>query len=71
MKEPTATSDASLVRGYAWHIYPDPASPGALAGDSPFNTGDPRSRPAAARAPARCGRALDRLRQGSDTTESG
>jgi len=42
MKEPTATSDASLVRGYAWHIYPDPASPGALAGDSPFSTGDPR-----------------------------
>jgi hypothetical protein len=42
MKEPTATSDASLVRGYAWHIYPDPATPGALAGDSPFNAGDPR-----------------------------
>ena len=43
MKEPTATSDASLVRGYAWHIYPEPASPGsALAGDSPFRRGDPR-----------------------------
>lgn len=42
MKESIASSDASLVRGYAWHVYPDPGSPGALAGDSPFNTGDPR-----------------------------
>jgi len=34
------TGSASLVRGYAWHVYPDPASSGALAGDSPLNPGD-------------------------------
>jgi hypothetical protein len=33
------TGEASLVRGYAWHVYPDPASAGALAGDSPFGSG--------------------------------
>ena len=42
MKDATVTSDSALIRGYAWHIYPDPATPGALSGDSPFNTGDPR-----------------------------
>lgn len=39
-KSDIRTGSASLVRGYAWHVYPDPASPGALAGDSPFSTGD-------------------------------
>jgi hypothetical protein len=34
------TGESSLVRGYAWHVYPDPASAGALTLDSPFNTGD-------------------------------
>jgi len=34
------TGESSLVRGYAWHVYPDPAVPGALAGDSPFSPGD-------------------------------
>jgi hypothetical protein len=42
MREPVAASNASLTRGYAWHVYPDPGSEGALAGDSPFNTGDTR-----------------------------
>ena len=42
MKESTATSDASPIRGFAWHVYPDPASPGALEGDSPFNPGESR-----------------------------
>lgn len=42
MREPIASSAASLVKGYAWHVYPDPASPGALVGDSPFPAGDPR-----------------------------
>jgi hypothetical protein len=42
MKQDNATGNASLIEGYAWHVYPDPASSGAMAGDSPFNTGDPR-----------------------------
>src|SRR5262245_32596337 len=42
MKGDTATSDASPLRGYAWHVYPDPAAPGALAADSPFAGNDPR-----------------------------
>jgi len=42
MKDDIATSDASLIRGFAWHVYPDPASPGALEGDSPFNPGESR-----------------------------
>lgn len=33
------TGEASLARGFAWHVYPDPASPGALAGESPFAGG--------------------------------
>jgi hypothetical protein len=42
MKETMATSDAVPIRGFAWHVYPDPAGPGALAGDSPFNPGESR-----------------------------
>ncbi|HWE40299.1 MAG TPA: hypothetical protein VG406_27350 [Isosphaeraceae bacterium] len=42
MKETTATSDAAPVRGFAWHVYPDPAGSGALAGDGPFNPGESR-----------------------------
>lgn len=34
------TGEASLTRGYAWHVYPDPATPGALAGESPFPGGE-------------------------------
>jgi hypothetical protein len=30
----------TLVRGYAWHIYPDPATPGVFDGDNPFVVGD-------------------------------
>jgi hypothetical protein len=33
-----ASHNASIVRGYAWHIYPDPATPGVMAGDNPFGT---------------------------------
>jgi hypothetical protein len=36
------TGEASLIRGYAWHVYPDPASAGALAGESPFADGETR-----------------------------
>jgi hypothetical protein len=35
---------ATLVRGYAWHIYPDPATPGVLEGDVPFAVGNARGR---------------------------
>jgi hypothetical protein len=34
------SAEASLVKGYVWHVYPDPAASGALAGDSPFGGGD-------------------------------
>lgn len=33
-----ASRDASLVRGYAWHAYPDPATPGIFADDDPFGS---------------------------------
>jgi hypothetical protein len=33
---------ATVVRGYAWHIYPDPATPGVFEGDVPFAVGDAR-----------------------------
>ena len=32
--------NATLVRGYAWHIYPDPATPWCFEGDVPFAVGD-------------------------------
>jgi hypothetical protein len=35
---------ATLVRGYAWHIYPDPATPGVFEGDVPFAVGDAQGR---------------------------
>jgi len=41
MKEAIATGNASLVRGYAWHAYPDSATPGVFAGDNPFGTQEP------------------------------
>jgi hypothetical protein len=31
---------ATIVRGYAWHAYPDPAMPGVFEGDNPFVAGD-------------------------------
>lgn len=34
------TGEASLVKGFAWHVYPDPATPGVLAGESPFGGQD-------------------------------
>jgi len=33
---------ATIVRGYAWHVYPDPATPGVFEGDNPFVLGDAR-----------------------------
>lgn len=33
---------ATIVRGHAWHVYPDPASPGVFEGDNPFHPEDPR-----------------------------
>ena len=36
-----ASHNASIVRGFAWHVYPDPATPGVLAGDNPFGTEEP------------------------------
>jgi hypothetical protein len=44
MREDNASSDASLLRGHAWHVYPDPATPGALGGESPFNFNPGESR---------------------------
>jgi len=41
MNPDIAVSNSSLVRGYAWHAYPDPATPGVFAGDNPFGTDDP------------------------------
>ena len=41
MKTGIASGNASLVRGYAWHAYPDPATPGVFAGDNPFGTHEP------------------------------
>ena len=32
---------ATTVRGYAWHVYPDPATPGVFERDNPFSLGDP------------------------------
>ena len=34
------TGEAALIRGRAWHAYPDPATPGVMAGDNPFGTED-------------------------------
>jgi len=42
MNQPS-TSSEPVVRGYAWHVYPDPATPGVLAGDNPFGTDEPPS----------------------------
>ena len=38
-----AAHNASIARGWAWHVYPDPATPGVLAGDNPFGTDEPPS----------------------------
>src|SRR5947209_7986880 len=50
MNRDYASNNASLVRGFAWHIYPDPATPGVMAGDNPFGTEEV---PGADRSPAR------------------
>jgi len=34
--------NATTVRGYAWHVYPDPATPGVFEGENPFVVGDAR-----------------------------
>jgi len=38
MSRDFASNNAAIVRGYTWHVYPDPATPGVLAGDNPFGT---------------------------------
>ncbi|MBX6316329.1 MAG: hypothetical protein IRY99_25970 [Isosphaeraceae bacterium] len=43
MKPRFATGSASLERGYAWHVYPDPATPGVMGGDTPFGSDEPPS----------------------------
>lgn len=40
MKQQYAAGSATLCRGFAWHVYPDQATPGVMAGDNPFSTGD-------------------------------
>ena len=35
------SSDAKLIRGRAWHVYPDPATVGVMVGDHPFGTEEP------------------------------
>jgi len=44
------SGESRLIRGVAWHAYPDPAVPGVMAGDNPFGTDEP---PGPDRAPAR------------------
>jgi len=44
MRQEFASNDASLVRGYAWHVYADPATPGVMAGDDPFGADEPPGR---------------------------
>ncbi|WP_435015788.1 hypothetical protein TA3x_003340 [Tundrisphaera sp. TA3] len=39
---------APIIKGYAWHAYADPATPGVMAGDNPFGDEEP---PALDRAP--------------------
>lgn len=41
MNPEIASSNAPLVRGYTWHVYPDPATPGVFAGGIPFGTDEP------------------------------
>lgn len=33
-----ASHDAAIIRGHCWHVYPDLATPGVMAGDNPFGT---------------------------------
>lgn len=37
MNSDVAAGTGGLLRGHAWHVYPDPATPGAYDGDSPFD----------------------------------
>jgi len=41
MNSEITSGNASVVRGYAWHAYPDPATPGVFAGDHPFGSDEP------------------------------
>lgn len=40
MSRLTSDRHATAVRGYAWHCYPDPATPGVFEGDAPFASGE-------------------------------
>jgi len=35
---------STMVRGVAWHVYPDPATPGVFEGENPFTVGDAHGR---------------------------
>lgn len=50
MRQQFASNNASLVRGFAWHVYPDPAAEGVMAGETPFGPPEP---PGPDRSPAR------------------
>jgi hypothetical protein len=41
MKTESVMGHAPPVRGYVWHVYPDPATPGVFAGDTPFGSDEP------------------------------
>jgi hypothetical protein len=41
MKHKQVTGHGPHVQGYAWHAFPDPATPGVFAGDLPFDPDDP------------------------------
>ena len=49
MNPEITSGDASLVRGYAWHAYSDPATPGVFAGDN--HSAPPRPPASPARSP--------------------
>jgi hypothetical protein len=40
MHQGSTDRTSTMVHGYAWHIYPDPATPGVFEGDVPFAVGD-------------------------------
>jgi len=44
MKQEYTTGNATLIRGRAWHVFPDPAGSGALIGDHPFGADEPPGR---------------------------
>ena len=39
-RKTTVHHEAPPIRGYAWHVYADLATPGVMVGDDPFSSGD-------------------------------